>query len=199
MFSKNSFHILRFLLVFFLLKIGFNLYIGILSPGGKAYSPFLQHYLNFPAWLTYFICKCAKGLLQLMGYSVYQKALNNVTIMGSRGINIIWACLGLGVMSFWTAFVTAHTASFQYKLKWITFGILLITGINILRIASIALGFYYNWKAFNAIEPHFAFNVVSYIAISVLTIWFVVKYKKTSNNHPHPTSKKSTVLYPTSS
>ena len=186
----SSFNILRFLLVFFVLKFTFNAYIGILSPGGKVYSPFLQHYANLPAWFTYLICKCAKGLLQLGGYSVYQKAMNNVTISGSRGINIIWACLGFGVMSFWTAFVWAHTATRRYKCKWTVIGILLITGINIIRIALIALGFHHNWKAFNAIEPHFAFNVVSYIAIILLTAWFIIRYKKEHKNNLDLNSNK---------
>ena len=199
MFKGSTFNILRFLFVFFILKLCLNAYIGILSPGGKAYSPFLQQYANVPAWFTYFICKCAKGLLQVMGYSVYQKALNNITIRGSRGINIIWACLGFGVMSFWTAFITAHTATWKYRLKWIMIGIFLITGINIIRIALIALGFHYNWKAFNAIEPHFAFNVVSYIAIFILTGWFIIKYKKAHKSSQYSGSKENNIFPVTSS
>ncbi len=199
MFKQSSFHILRFLFVFFVLKIGFIAYIGILSPGGKAYSPFLEHYVNVPAGFTYFICKCAIGLLKLGGYSVYQKAANNVTIHGSRGINIIWACLGFGVLSFWTAFITAHRATGKFKLKWIVIGIVLITGINIIRIALIALGLHHNWKAFNAIEPHFAFNVVTYIAIFILTAWFIARYKKAGKQLQDSNRERSDSFSATSS
>lgn len=198
MFKGAYFNIARFLLIFLIIHFLFYAYIGILSPSGKTYSPFLNRYANIPAWFTYFICKSAKGLLQLMGYSVYQKAANNVTISGSRGINIIWACLGFGVMSFWTAFIAAHKATIKYKSKWIAIGILLITGINILRIALIALGFHHNWKAFNAIEPHFAFNVVSYIAIIALTVWFVFNYRKTYNQR-HSNIRKNKSLSITTS
>ena len=187
MFKNHTFHILRFLLLFSGLTIAFYCYIGIVSPGGKTYSLFLDRYANFPAWLTYFICKSAKGLLQLIGYDVYQKKPNNVTITGGRGVNIIWACLGFGVMSFWVAFVAAHYAKWLYKLKWIFAGVALITGINILRIALIALALHHNWKAFMAIEPHLAFNVVSYIAIIALAVWFAFRYKRheeiRSKNH----------------
>ena len=148
------------------------------------YSSLLNTYANFPACrLSHFICKCAKGFLQLLGYSVYQKKANNITIAGSRGINIIWACLGLGVMSFWVAFVTAHTASWSYKLKWAFIGVILITGINILRIALIALGFHHHWMAFTAIDIHSSFNIVSYIAILLLSLWFVMKYNKNKSSH----------------
>ncbi len=183
MFRKSSFNVILFLFVFFLLETAFTVYVGILSPGGKIYSPFLDRYANVPAWFTYFICKCAKALLQLSGYNVYQKALNNITITGSRGVNIIWACLGFGVMSFWTAFVISHSAGWKYKLKWVLTGLSIITGINIIRIALIALGLHHNWKVFNAIEPHFAFNVVCYIAIFSLTVWFVMQYKTYRKNY----------------
>ncbi len=178
MLTNSTFNIPRFLLIFFLLALAFYSYVGIISPGGKTYSVFLDKYANFPAWLTYFICKCAKRLLQLFGYSVYQKKANNVTISGSRGVNIIWACLGFRVIGYWVAFVSAHYAAWKYKLKWIMIGVLSITMINIFRIALIALGLHYNWKAFNTIEPHLAFNVVSYIAIFILTFWFIAKYNK---------------------
>lgn len=178
MFKNQTFHILRFLIVFLALTFLCYCYIGIISPGGKTYSSSLDQYANFPAWLTYFICKCAKGLLELIGYNVYQKKPNNITIHGSRGVNIIWACLGFGVMSFWVAFVVAHYAKWLYKLKWVLAGIALITGINILRIALIALALHSDWKAFIAVEPHFAFNVVSYIAIILLAFWFTLQYKR---------------------
>ncbi len=127
-----------------------------------------------------------------MGYDVYQKAANNVTIRGTHGVNIIWACLGFGVMSFWMAFVVAHKAAWKYKLKWVTIGIGLITGINILRIASIALGNHNGWKRYTSIEPHFAFNVASYAAIIGLAIWFVRVYNRNNNrksNASNPLAK----------
>ncbi len=177
MFRNQTFSIPRFLIVYLLLSAGFYAYIGIVSPGGKTYSPFLDQYADFPAWLTYFICQGAKGMLKLSGYDVYQRTFNTIAIPGSRGVSIIWACLGFGVMSFWTAFVTAHKAGWKYKFAWVGIGIALITGINIVRIALIALANHHSWKAFQAIEPHFAFNVVSYIAIFGLMGWFAKRYK----------------------
>ncbi len=178
MFKSGTFNTFRFLLLFILLTTGFYTYIGIVSPGGKTYSPFLDRYANFPAWLTYFICKSAMFNLKLLGYSVYQKALNNVTITPGASVNIIWACLGFGVMSFWTAFVVSHKARWKYKVKWLFIGIGLITIINIIRIDLISLAYFHNWITFKSIDPHLSFNIVSYIAIFILTFWFIDRYKK---------------------
>lgn len=176
--STSSFNILRFLLVYALLAGWFYCYVGITSPGGKAYSPFLNHYFNITSWLTWLIAKTSLGILKLSGFSVFQRTPNNVTITGSHGVTILWACLGFGVMSFWTAFVTAHKASWQYKLKWVVFGVIFITGINIIRITLIALANHYHWKAFQSVEPHFAFNVVTYIVLFAMIGWFMWKYKQ---------------------
>ena len=178
MFKNQTFNVLQFVIVFALLTIFFYSYIGIISPGGKTYNAFLNRYADFPAWLTYFICKSAKKILEIFGYEVYQKKLNNVTITGGRGVNIIWACLGFGVMSFWVALVTAHRGTWMYKLKWSVIGVVSITAINILRIVLIALALHHNWRTFNAIEPHRAFNIVSYIVILFLAFWFTRRHKQ---------------------
>ena len=197
MFKNNTFHLLRFAFVFLVVSFAFYSYIGIISPGGKMYSRFLENYANLPAWFTYLICQGAKGLLQAGGYEVYQRGWNNITIRGSRGVNIIWACLGFRVMSFWAAFIVAHVANWKYKLKWILVGISLITSINIIRIALIALANHLNWKAFKAVEPHLAFNLVSYIAIFLLMFWFIKKYKKHRiENQKGDTKKKKVLLLP---
>ena len=176
MFRNQRFNILIFLLVFAILYYGFLAYIGIISPGGKGYIPFLHKYADVPAWLTYGICKGAKSLLQLFGYNVYQKAPNNITINGGRGVNIIWACLGVGVMSCWIAFIAAHKADWKYKLKWILTGTMAILVINITRMDLIALGLHYNWERFNALNVHSSFTIVSYIAVLGLTFLFIKKY-----------------------
>src|SRR3954468_21490394 len=163
--SKYSFNILQFLVVYALLAGSFYFFVGITSPGGKTYSPFLDHNLNVTTWLTWFIAKTSLALLKLAGFTVCQRAPNNVTISGSRGVTILWACLGFGVMSFWTAFVTAHKGSWQYKLKWCIGGLSIIIALNIIRITLIAVANHYHWLAVTQLEPHATFNVVSYIIL----------------------------------
>ena len=189
--SKSTFNIIQFLLVYALLSGWFYCFIGITSPGGKAYSPFLDQYLNVTSWLTWFIARSGMALLKLAGFTVYQRAPNNVTITGSRGVTILWACLGFGVMSFWTAFVTAHKASWQYKLKWCITGLSIIIVLNIVRITLIAVANHYHWLAITQLEPHATFNIVSYIILFILIGWFVWCYKQHEKRRITPPSALS--------
>jgi exosortase/archaeosortase family protein len=176
--QSSNFNILQFLLVYALLAGWFYCFIGITSPGGNTYSPILDHYFNAPRWLTWLIAKSSMAMLRLAGFTVYQRSHNNVTIMGSRGVTIIWACLGFGVMSFWTAFVTAHKATRQYKLKWCLSGIAIIIALNITRITLIAVANHYHWLSITSLEPHATFNIASYILLFLLVVWFIRRYKK---------------------
>ncbi len=178
MFKNSNFHLLRFLIVFAVLTAGFYTYVGIVSPGGRYHSSFLENYLNIPAWVTYFISTSAKAILQVLGYDVFQYRPDNVTIRGSHGVTILWACLGFGVLSFWVAFVTAHRAGWKFLFKWSAWGIALITGLNIIRIALIALASFHHWEAFLKMDAHRSFNIVTYIAIFGLMWWFVEVYRK---------------------
>ena len=182
--SKSSFNIPIFLLTYALLSLWFYCFIGITSPGGKGYSPFIDHYLNITTWLTWFISKTTLFILKWIGFSAYQRAPNNVTIIGSRGVTILWACLGFGVMSFWTAFITAHRADWKYKLKWIGGGVSSIILLNIIRIALIALANHYHWLAVTSLEPHETFNVVSYIILFMMIGLFVWRYKQYEKQLP---------------
>src|SRR5205085_10613536 len=112
-------------------------------------------------------------LLQVAGYSVQQTSVVNVTITGSRGVTIAWGCLGIGALSLWIAFITAHQCSFKYKLKWILPGIAIIFTLNILRIAMIALSNHYNWVYIRHFNAHSSFNLLTYAVIVLLMIFFV--------------------------
>ena len=176
--SKSNFNIIYFLVAFFILYIGFYFYVGVCTPGGKTFSPFLYHYLNIPNWLSIAVVKSAMLVLKIAGYSVYQKSANNITITGSTGVNIIWACLGMGVIMLWTAFILAHKARIAYKLKWIGIGIASIYFFNVLRIVAILLSFKYNWRYPQSFDAHSTFNDFTYIIIIVLMIIFIIKYNR---------------------
>jgi len=197
--SKSTFNILRFLILFVLLTGWFYAYVGITSPGGKTYSPFLDHYLNITTWLTWLLAKAALTILKLAGFVVYQRAPNNVTIAGGSGVTILWACLGFGVMSFWTAFVIAHKATWRFRLTWCITGIALVTALNIARIVLIALANYYHWKMITSLEPHETFNIASYILLFALIGWFIRRYKqyeKSNISHTAATHKMMSPVIP---
>jgi exosortase/archaeosortase family protein len=176
--KKTEFNILLFLLLYLVLKYGFYLYVGFVTPGGKLFFSFPERYLNFPYWLTVAVAKLSKLLLEICGYAVYQKNAANITIEGSRGVTLAWGCLGAGAISLWIAFITAHRTKDGYKLKWIVAGCLLIFIVNILRIDMIALSNYYNWKYFQSFNAHTSFDALTYAIILLIMLVFVISYNK---------------------
>ena len=64
--TKSDFNIVLFVAIFIFLLQGFYFYVGLTTPGGKLYMPFLGNYLNFPFWLTVFVTKILKAFVGYM-------------------------------------------------------------------------------------------------------------------------------------
>jgi exosortase/archaeosortase family protein len=180
--KKTDFNVIKFLVIYIVLLQSFYLYVGITSEGGKLFSPFLSKYLNFPGWLTYVIAGLSKFFLSVAGYTIYQQNAANITITGSRGVTIAWACLGAGAMSLWIAFIAAHRGSFKYKTVWIFGGLVLICLVNAARVAMIALSNYHHWLYLQHFNAHTSFNIVTYAVILLFMYVFARSYNKTKQH-----------------
>jgi exosortase/archaeosortase family protein len=178
---KSDFNILLFLALYFLFKEGFYFYVGLTSPGGKLFSPFLSQFANIPYWLSALVTGGSKLLLKIAGYAAYQKNPTNITITGGGGVNIAWGCLGVGAISLWIAFVIAHRWAVKHKVKWIAAGIVFIFVVNILRISTIALSYYYNWKYLRSFNVHTSFNALTYAVILIFMLFFTLQYNRQKN------------------
>lgn len=174
--KKSNFSIVSFLLIFLIVYYGFYFYVGLTTPGGKLYAPFLERYLNAPYWLSELVAKCSELLLKIMGYNAYQKTAVNVSLKGGHGVQIIWGCVGIGVMVVWLAFVVAHRAAKIYKLKWIMIGVGLIYLFNIARVVAIVLSINYHWSYLESFNAHSTFNNITYLIIVLLMVFFAYRY-----------------------
>ena len=163
------------------MKEGFYFYVGLTSPGGKLFSPFLARFANFPYWLSALVSGSARLLLTIAGYAVYQKSPTNITIIGGKGVNIAWGCLGVGAISLWIAFIIAHRWAIKYKIKWIAAGVVFIFVVNIVRIAMIALSNYYGWKYMQSFNAHTSFDALTYAVILILMLFFTLQYSRQKN------------------
>jgi exosortase/archaeosortase family protein len=179
--KKSDFNIFRFLALFIILIEGFYLYVGIISTGGKFYSPFLAKYFNFPHWLTIVVAKSSSLFLQLLGYSVHQANPANISINGATGVTIVWPCLGMAPISLWIGFIAAHRYKTSYKLKWIIAGIGIIFLVNVLRIAVIALSYYHKWFSLEHFNAHTSFNILTYAIILLLMYIFIKDFNFKKN------------------
>lgn len=175
--------LIRFLLSFSVLYLFFPFYRGVIGPGGKIYSSFLETHFNLVIGFTRFLIGSAKTLLEAVGYHLHQKNYHTLRIDNSRGISVNPSCLGWGVMSFWAAFVYANPGKAKHKLKWIATGVFSIVCLNVLRIAFITIANHLNWAPLTSLDNHQTFNLASYVCIIILILWYVRVQKNYERIH----------------
>jgi len=105
-------------------------------------------------------------LLKLFGFSTVFNDYE-LLVAGHGAIIVVYTCLGLGVLSFYTAFVIAYPKPLRAKFMAFIVGIIGIEFLNIIRFMLLAL--YGNSKV---IDHHTLFNIIMYVIISVgLYFW----------------------------
>ena len=158
-------------IVLFLAFDGFNLfYYGITSPGSH-YSPFLDHYLNYIQGLRWLLLNISTGLLNVIGFTAICNGYE-MLVAGHSSIWIVYSCLGLGVISFFAAFVLAFPKPLKRKLIFLITGILVIEFLNVIRFMLLAL--YWNKNDNKIIDHHTIFNIIIYIIVAI-SLYFWVK------------------------
>ena len=164
---------LRFVVLFlalFTLFYYFNIfYIGITAPGNH-YSEFLDQHLNYIRGFRIFLISVSAALMRLFGYEVFTSD-TTLHALNAGGINVVYSCLGFGVMSFFVAFVIAWPErSIKSKLLFIPAGLILIQVLNIARFILITL-FWRTSALRSVVDHHILFNSILYVVL-LATIYF---------------------------
>jgi len=163
---------LRFAISFvllFLIFYYFNIfYFSLISPGTH-YNTFLTHHLNYIQAFRWLLLFCTAQSLHLLGFGAI---FNNYELLvaGHGTIQVTYTCLGLGILSFFTAFVLSYPKPLKSKVVlWVT-GTVIIEFLNIIRFMLLAL--YGNKQINQFIDHHTLFNIIIYIIVSVgLYFW----------------------------
>jgi exosortase/archaeosortase family protein len=153
---------------------------GITSPEGGYYNHFLDQNLNYIAWFRFSILKMAQLFLNLFEIETYQVGTQILRSTSGNGVNIWLPCLGLGIISFWLAFVLAQNTSWKPKMIWSISGLLSIWLLNCLRIGVLMLSMERNWAGFKTIDHHDLFNYLCYAVI----VAFIYAYNRRTNPVP---------------
>jgi exosortase/archaeosortase family protein len=95
-------------------------------------------------------------------------------VAGRGSITLIYSCLGLGVMSFFVAFVIAYPKNLKSKLIFLVTGLICIQALNILRFVLLAL--FWDKKSSMILDHHTIFNIAIYIIIAI-SLYFWVKHE----------------------
>lgn len=177
--------VVKLLFFYFLFSQG-NLFMNsATSEGGRFYNPFLAEHFNYIQALRTALIVPATWIIKLFGfYAIHNNT--DVLVVDGPYLRVNYACLGVGVMSFLTAFVIAFPAKLKAKFKLLVFGLILIYVLNMLRIAALGvlLGFFKSQRN-NFTYHHEVFNILVYIII------FFVLYYWVKKNTVRPTLSKS--------
>jgi exosortase/archaeosortase family protein len=172
-------------LVFFLgLHYGNEFFIGITAPGGL-YVPFLEQHLNYVAWIRQSVLWGAKILSGVFGYQAYIDGPFHLRSVTGPGVQMVYSCIGLGIMSFWAGFVLAHSIPWKQKLLWTFAGLMMIWAVNCFRVSVILAATVNRWSTNKYLDHHDIFNIVAYMLVFVLILIFI---KKQGLSKPQPPS-----------
>jgi len=163
---------LRFAITFIVLFVVFY-YFNILffraTNPGPHYNDFLTRHLNYIQALRWALLFGTAQLLKLFGFAA---VFNNYELLvaGHGTIQVVYTCLGLGVLSFFVAFVFAYPKLRKEKIIALIIGIAVIEFLNIVRFMLLAL--FGNKQISKLIDHHTLFNIIIYLIISAgLYFW----------------------------
>ena len=159
---------------------------GLAAPGNY-YSPFIAHWLDYPGWLRTSLLYGSKAFLSLFGYKTIITDAFHLQMYQGLSVQLVYACLGVGVLSFWNAFVFANKGSWKRKLAWMLGGTLMLWLINVLRVSLVLLATNKRWAIPLGWDHHTWFNIAAYVLIFVL-IYF---YDKNLKKHIQTSSEKN--------
>lgn len=169
------------LALYFLFSQG-NLFMNsVMSPGGRFYQAYIAEHFNYIQWIRSALIVPATWIIKLFGfYTVHNQT--DVMVVNGPHLRVNYSCIGLGVLSFLSAFVIAFPAKLRAKIRLFIVGTLMIYVLNMLRIAGLAilLGFFESQRD-NFTYHHEIFNVIIYLSMMAL-LYFWLK-KNLGNNH----------------
>jgi exosortase/archaeosortase family protein len=165
---------IRFLLMFlglFLFFYYFNIFFFGITSRGHHYNTFLDQHLNYIRWFRHLLLYISKTIVNWFGYNSISNDYQ-LLVAGRGTISVIYSCLGLGIMSFFAAFVIAYPQKLKPKVIFLITGLICIQVLNVVRFVLLAL--FWDKKSKVVLDHHTIFNIVIYIIIAI-SLYFWVK------------------------
>jgi exosortase/archaeosortase family protein len=165
----------RFIMIFLSLFVCFYyfniLFFGLTSQGNH-YNAFLDQHFNYIRALRHLLLGTTGHVLNLLGYAAITSD-TELLVAGHGRIQLVYSCLGLGIMSFFIAFVIAYPKKLKTKLIFLISGLFCIQVLNITRFVLLAL-FWRNTRGI-ILDHHTIFNIIIYIIIAI-SLYFWIKH-----------------------
>ena len=175
---KNPFfiYLIKFFAIFCVAYYGTIAVEGLAAPNNY-YSPLIDRWLDYPSSLRSGLLNGCKFFLALFGYDTSITDAYHLQMVGGMSVQLVYTCLGVGVMSFWLAFVLANKGSFWKKFCWVMGGMLVIWLINVFRISLVLLANNKQAKIPFNMDNHDFFTVLAYGAIFLLMFLYDRSFK----------------------
>lgn len=170
--------VLSFVLLFAFLYLFNQWFISAASSYGKYYVPFLADHLNYIKGLRWVLIQGTAQILTWMGYAVVTNDID-LLVAGHGGIQIIYSCLGLGIIIFFSAFVITYPRKLKPKLLFLFSGIISIELLNIIRFVLLEL--FWDKKSKTILDHHTIFNITIYLIIAI-ALYFWIKHDTESSH-----------------
>ncbi|RYY69415.1 MAG: hypothetical protein EOO13_09595 [Chitinophagaceae bacterium] len=176
---------LRFAGLFFLFYLTYTFVISVSAPTGT-YYPFVEKYFNFPAVIRYCVLHVGQVFLSLLGYPTTIHGSQIISADGFSILEMAFPCYGLGVKSFWVAFVCAHKQTWKQKFNWSVLGVFTIFLLNCMRVAVIMISMVDKWSIADYLgtNAHDLFNYLCYAALLCLILFFYSKNRQAKSSLP---------------
>ncbi len=153
----------------------FNIFFfSLTTSGGHHYNAVVANYFNYIGGLRWLLLHSSAKILNWLGFTAIANNYD-LLVVGHSIIQLVYSCLGLGVISFFAAFVLSYPKKSKAKMLFLVSGIFGIETLNLIRVMLLAL--FWNRRDQRIIDHHIIFNIVVYIVIAVsLYLW--VKHDK---------------------
>jgi exosortase/archaeosortase family protein len=118
-------------------------------------------------------------VLALFGYGTTVMDDRIISNDSTNMLLMAWACYGLGLKSFWVAFVCAHQMSLKQKVYWSVIGVMTIFLLNCIRVVVMMISIVDKWTIaeYLGTNAHDLFNYLCYAALLGLIFLFYAKTK----------------------
>jgi exosortase/archaeosortase family protein len=177
--------LLRALLFFLIWELTYNIF---LLPNRLVDRPLCEFvgkgtasFINFIKGGNQAYCKTVSSYAYIEG-ELYLSDKVIVYLGANRLIGIADACNGLNLFVLFIGFIVAYPSKVFLKLIYAIIGIVAIMLLNIARCAGLGL-IHNSYPTLTDFAHHYAFKIITYLAIFLLWYWFVKITDKIEANY----------------
>lgn len=152
--------------------------MGLTVPGGY-YNGWIATRLDYVSAYRSLILKGASVFVNLLGFDVYTDKYQ-LHIPGVSRVKMVYSCIGFDVLCFWSAFTLAFPQNAKRKLFYLFTGLMVITLLNTIRVAGLAMVRSIQSLRHKHIDHHTIFNIIVYIFIFMMVMKMVNSIKRDS-------------------